>query len=289
MNACEDRSIDPFEKDGGKFSVYGVLDMNKETNFIRIKDLSKEFEPGINKELNAQVILENLNNGNKVQLRDSVIKLSGFYTHNFVFEEQIEPESIYELSIESSDGRSLKTLAFTPQITEAVVIPDANVQCFRFVEFTFKNVVRPERIRMEVGFFFQGQIVWGDIGKLVELRYDIEGKDEMFVQARPKDLLIEVFPPPGLGDPRVDQNNLQPVFLCNTLDSPYALVRYTHLSREWENFKLDTETGQFDPTQSIDVPGGLGFFGAVFQDTTCFFMSMKTGGCEVSEALESFR
>jgi len=60
------------------------------------------------------------------------------------------------------------------------------------------------------------------------------------------------------------------------LDSDTVLVRYKHLSREWENLNRSTDFGEFDPTVSFDVNNGLGFFGALLEDTLSFTVDTST-------------
>jgi len=271
-HACEDRTIDPFEEDDGTYSVYGVLEVNKSPNFIRIKDLNESFFPDSNAALDAEVLFENLKTGNTQMLQDSVVRFGNFLTHNFKVNQPITPLTEYRLEVTGPDGEVVSTVANTPATTDASASPDENVDCMVSVTFSFKNVVRPEEVLMEVGFFYDGRLFWGSTGTVDDLEFR-PGEDEMFVRMRPKDLLIEVFPPAGLadfitrgGDPR----NFPADFLCDELDSDTVLVRYRHLSKEWENFQPDTDAGEFDPTTSFDVNNGLGFFGALLEDTLAF-------------------
>jgi len=279
-NACDDRTIDPFEEDEGTYSIYGVLEVNQNPNFIRVKDLNESFLPDSNAVLDAIVIFENTQNGNAQALQDSIIRFGNFLTHNFKVTQSITPSTEYRIEVTGANGEVVSSVANTPSITDASAIPGNDVNCMTSVTFSFKNVVRPEEVLMEVGFFYDGRLFWGSIGTVDDLEYR-PGEDEMFVRMRPKDLLIEVFPPAGLadfitrgGDPR----NFPADFLCDELDSDTVLVRYQHLSKEWENFQPDTDAGEFDPTTSLDVNNGLGFFGALLEDTLRF--TVDTTGTE---------
>lgn len=264
LAGCGDRTIEPLEENPGSFSVYGALALEKNPNFIRVKDLSQQFLTDSGRVLGATVIFEDLEEGTQSTLRDSVVEFSGEFTHNFIVDQNLEPDHRYLLRVEDPEGgETVSSMVETPAITEVSLNRSGEIPCERVIEFTFANVVRPERITIEAGFFYQDELFFRPINRRRQLEYR-EDADEMFIRASTNDFLIEVFPPPELGDPRVDQEELAPIFPCSALDSNIVIVRYIHFGANWESYD---RTGIFDPTTSESINSGLGFLGALRRDS----------------------
>jgi hypothetical protein len=260
---CSDNKIDPFEDNAGLFSVYGALSLHESPNYIRVKDLTQEFFSDSARSIGAEVTFEDLQSGSIATLQDTVVKISGEYTHNFILNQNLQPNRSYRLNVEHPSGESVSSIATTPGITQISVSAAENVSCLDFIGVSFKNVKFPEDIRMSVGFEYQGIIRWQIIGRVVQLKLQ-EENDEKSFRAPTMDLLMEVFPHPRLGDPRVNQHELLPVVLCHELSSDTVYVDYFHFGPEWIDYEEEFTT---DPLNSIDVQGGLGFLGAFRRDT----------------------
>lgn len=263
--ACDERSISPLEESSGTFSIYGALSLDQSTNYIRVRDLTVPFLSDSARSLDATITLEDLQNGNTATLRDSVVNFGGNFTHNFVVDQQLEPNRSYRLRIEASNGTTVTSTATTPAITEVELSttpsPGGNIliDCTAQNTFSYRNVVDPESIRMEVGFEYQGQVHWAEVGKVAQLEHR-DDSDVMEVRMSPRNLLVEVFPPPGIDNPAINPRFLSPTVDCDQLDSNVVRIRYDHFGPEWDN--INRARGPLDPLESLDVEGGLGFLGA---------------------------
>ena len=115
--AC-DNTLELTDPSGDQFSVYGVLDMNKDLNIIRIKDLKVPIEAMAKEPLDAMVVLENITTGEVEVLRDSVVVFDGVPTYNFYTEMEITPESDFLLTITRQNGEMTTATALSPNILE---------------------------------------------------------------------------------------------------------------------------------------------------------------------------
>lgn len=279
--ACDERSISPLEESRGSYSIYGALSLDQSENYIRVRDLTVPFLSDSSKNIDAVVTFEDLGNGTTTTLRDSVVNFGGDYTHNFVVEQQLEPNQSYQVRVEGSNGVSVTSTATTPAITEVELsttpTPEGEVliNCTSQNVFSYRNVVEPERIRMEVGFEYQGQVHWAEVGKVAQLEHR-DDSDVMEVRMSPRNLLVEVFPPPGIDNPALNPRFLSPTVDCDELDSNVVRIRYDHFGPEWDN--INPARGPLDPLDSPDVEGGLGFLGAYRSGSYTF---------QIRETLES--
>lgn len=277
VSGCDERSISPLEESSGTYSVYGALSIDQTPNYIRIRDLTVPFLSDSARTLDAEVTFEDLQEGTTTTLRDSVVNFGGNYTHNFIVDQQLEPDRSYQLTVERSDGTTVTSMATTPEITEVVLSEtprpngDVVLGCTVQMTFSYRNVVEPESIRMEVGFQYQGQVHWAEVGKVAQLEHK-EGADEMFVRMSPRNLLVEVFPPPGIDNPSINPRFLSPTVNCNQLDTNMVRIRYDHFGPEWDN--INRERGPINPLESMDVEGGLGFLGAFRSGSFNFFIGV---------------
>lgn len=273
LAGCEDRNISPFEESSGAYSIYGALEISKIPNYIRVKNVKMPFLSDSAKTMDAKVIFEDLQEGTRTELRDTVVNFSGNYTHNFIVNQQLEHEKKYKLTVEGPDGETVTSTATTPSITEVVLSTGENtlsedheVACREELTFTYKNVPEPESVRMDIGFKHNGKYHWDEVGFVDQLKH-ADNADEMFLTLSPRQLLVEVFPPPGTLAGR-DPRFLSPTVKCDELDSKEVRVEYIHFGPEWDNIK--GESGPTNPTESLDVENGLGFLGAYRKGTFTF-------------------
>lgn len=252
---CVERNINGFEENAGLYSVYGALDVDRNTNFIRVKDTRVPAIPDSLIPFEGIVTFEDLEEGTVTELNKPEVTIGGYYVNNFILTESLEPGKRYRLKVESPDGKSVTTTTRVPEITDVSVQPDSVVNCEEMIEFTFSNVKFPEHVRMEVG--FGG--AFSEIGLVAQLEHR-EDADEMFVKMNIRNLLVEVYPPSrqtiiNALDPR-DLSSER--FLCSSFDR--FVIRYTHYGPEWDIFS----PGFFphDPLQWQDVENGLGFMGS---------------------------
>lgn len=263
---CEDRNISPFEESSGAYSIYGALEINKTPNYIRVKNLKIPFLSDSAKTMDAKVLFEDLQEGTRTELRDTVVNFSGNYTHNFIVNQQLEHQKKYKLTVEGPEGETVTSTATTPSITEVElsvgetsISEEDEVPCREPLTFTYKHVPEPEYVRMDIGFKHNGRYHWSEVGKVAQLEH-ADDADEMVLTLSPRQLLVEVFPPSGIDNPGIDPRILSPTVNCNELDSKEVRVEYNHFGPEWDRVK--GEIGPTNPTKSPDVDGGLGFLGA---------------------------
>jgi len=265
--ACDARTVDPFEKDVKPYSVYGYLDLDRNPNFVRVRQLNKPYFEGQADSLDATVFFENLQTGVVTELRDSVVIFNGFVTNNYIIPESLTPDSRYKLTVRRSDGESVESVARIPKITVAIVDVPGPIACETPIDFRFQNVIKPEYVRLQVGVRYQGVFHWATVGRVNSLKHR-DGLDEMIVSMRTRNLLVELFPPPALDNPSVDPMGLMPTVNCNRLDVARIYLRYVHYGPEWNAVRFVT-----DPLTSTSIDNGLGFFGGLRQDTLSYRFS----------------
>ena len=271
FTGCIERNLNPFEEGAGFYSVYGSLNMDSDTHYIRINDVQTPVRSDTHKNPDVTVFFENLETGNSLTLRDSIIDFSGFITHNYILEQNLEPRTLYSLIVQNEDGHAVNSSLTTPGVTELSIVPNEKVLCLQQIEFTFHNVKYPEHVQMEVGFLRGGGIQWSKIGLVDSLRHR-DGTDEMFVVMSPRNLLVEVFPPhpfPGSVNPR----SVAPAVRCHSDNIGDTVhIRYKHFGPEWDIFR----PGWFpvDPLEWQDVEGGLGFLGAYREGSATFTLNL---------------
>lgn len=244
--------------------------MDENTHYIRINNIQTPVRDESKKTFNGTVTFKDLQSGLSISLRDSTVDFSGFITHNFVLEENLKLKHRYQFIVEGQDGTIVTSNVTAPGLTEVSITPNAKVLCEQQVEFIFKNVEKPEHVRMEVGFQLGGKIQWAEIGLVDKLKHR-EDSDEMSVTLSPRNLLVDVFPPPIIIS-TTNPRNIMPTILCHQLDSNMVHIRYTHYGPEWDVYS----PGYFpiDPLEWQDVEGGLGFLGAFRQDSTTFTIQL---------------
>jgi hypothetical protein len=109
-----DNTIDPLDRDQGIYSVYGYLDLNEETHYIRVKDLNAPFTAEATEQLDATVTLRNLGSGHSAVLAPEIMEYEGVYLHTFVYNSVVVPDNNYQVTVERSDGAVVELVTRTP-------------------------------------------------------------------------------------------------------------------------------------------------------------------------------
>lgn len=276
---CVDHTIDPVEKETGVYSFYGFLIVGENPNYVRIRDLN---EPFLSEEsiLDATVMFENMETGSSVELRDTIVTFGGNITRNFFIEQDIEHNTTYRLRAERSDGVVVESFTKTPAKTEVKLNPDllnddgsfsTSTSCYSPIEITFKNVVDPEFIDMIFSIRFENEIKTGPLNYFLTELNHVEGSDEMTIVMSPRNMLVEIFPPPLPDDPFFNPYNLIPLVDCDALTHSDIHIEFRHFSSEWKAGRpfrglVDIESG--------DVINGLGLFGAFRDDEFSFTFNL---------------
>lgn len=71
-----DNSLNPVIKNKGIYVIYGYLDINSDTNYIRVKNLKVPLRKATANTFNGTVTLTNLDNGASQILQDSIVVLT---------------------------------------------------------------------------------------------------------------------------------------------------------------------------------------------------------------------
>lgn len=124
-----DQSFDPALEQEKYFSIFGVLDLDADTQWIRVMPIRSSAQSSSG-EVDATVELQLLGSGQAIVLRDSLMRYtspnpeleSDVWAHNFWTTETILPDTVYRLTARRSDGATATTLVHTPTVPERLVI-----------------------------------------------------------------------------------------------------------------------------------------------------------------------
>ncbi len=274
---CDDRTIDPLEENFGTFSVYGAISLTESPNYVRVRDVTKPFLTDSAEDFNGTVLFEDLQAGTSTELQDTVIDFGGNFARNFKIEQPIQPQKEYRLTVEGSDGRTVTSTVETPQITNVETLPTPGTDslfCETQITFIYENVVEPEDILMEVGFTDNDGVLWWNPINIVDKPEHVPGRDEMRLKISPRQMMVAVFPPPGIDNPSIDPRILFPTVSCNDLQNTVMRFRYTHFSKEWDPIRYPD--GPLDPLSSPMVENGLGVFGAILEGSFKLTLTNRT-------------
>jgi len=234
-----DSTLKPVDKDFGIYAVYGMLDLRKDINYIRVRDLNVPFTESATREIDAEVTLENLNSGFTEVLERNRRLFNGVYQHNFKIEQEIEANTEYQFTITRSDGASLILNATSPSYPEPIAEP-VNQDCYTPIDVTFNPM-------------YKGTIVYlieykvGDTlrqGSFTLKNESIQGTGASFTFT-PIDLLKVV---PGS----------RGAFRCTELTVPEFNITYRHFSEGFYEKFYENKFEAFESTQR---------FGSYYEDT----------------------
>lgn len=134
ISSC-DNSIEPIDLEtGGIYSIYGFLDLNEETHYIRVRELKAPFTKEATESIDATVSLQNLNRGSTATLESRVRDHEGVILHDFVYNNEIMPKDTYKLTVKRSDGYAVNISITAPTKPEPRVAP-INQNCYVPIEF----------------------------------------------------------------------------------------------------------------------------------------------------------
>lgn len=254
-----DNSIQPLDRQNGVFSIYGILDLREDVNFVRVKDLNRTLLQDTAGTIDATVVIEDLQNGNSDVMQDSIVAFDGVKTHNFYTGMDILPDTRYRVSVERSDGRTVSVEAETPSRARTNVEPVME-DCLTRIRVTFSPIRSRNNLSLTFGFNYKGQRWWvnpranslGDPSDFIE---DDDIQDYSFT---PKSIL-DLYPP-GSGDSPFEEDNGIEIW-CHQLDNDQFYIRYTHFGPGFP---------ESSTSDSLEIPGGAGRLGALYTDTLNF-------------------
>lgn len=227
--------MNPFDEEKGLYSIYGYLDLDKEVNYIRVKDLNATLTTNSTDNINATVTLENTDKNIVETLQDTLVKFEGIYTHNFRTTMEINPVTSYKITVERSDGKSVTATATTPQIADVNWGP-TNDYCQFPVEITFEPILDKYDLEVAIGFDYEDIRYW----VYPEITH-VEGE-----------LIKYRFTPDSI----IRSMEIE----CHQLDDDKLFIEYTHYGPDFDSTGSDT----------LDTPTETVKFGALYEDSFTF-------------------
>lgn len=247
ISGC-DNSVNILDRDSGSYSVYGALNVHEDVNYIRIKDLNAPLVEDSTRTFEATVSLENLQTGTSEVLKDTTVQFENVYTHNFRSTLEITPATKYRVTVEHPNGRTTQATATTPRIAETSVEPK-HADCETPITITFEPVQDPNDLDVTIGIKRSGKMRW--ISSFHPSPGN--GDDAAHLSFTPLNVLDAIF--------KLNLNKPDHPVWCHQLDSDEMTIRYTHYGPD---FFGDT------PSDSLNVPGGVGRFGGMYDDSFSF-------------------
>lgn len=269
---CEN-TIDPYSG-RGSYSVYGALSLHQNRQFVRVKPLRSPIVSDSTSPLPATVTLKNQSTGATTTLQDSIIIFGdATVTHNYWADLKIEPKTEYQLTVEGPRGKAQAT-TLTPTNTKATITPSGNtpgpptdtvrvdadtLHCLTTFEVRLRDAKVP--YRASVGLSYQGSVLWVD----QQVEQPSDGDEKLYFT--PNNLLAQHLhelyeePPDDPETCRYREN------WCKYLSTGKLVVTYTYIGPQWFGSRPAESSGsEFDPTESREIQGGLGFFGSYFRN-----------------------
>lgn len=252
--SCEE-DFEAFEGDSYPFSIYGYITPDYRTNYIRVQDLTSPLIADSTAELDATVLLENVETGNETVLEDSVVQFEDVYFHNFVVRKSIEFDHKYRLTIQQDDGPNTTTTATTPRKTTNSSYTPVD-RCDVNRTFTIDNVADKRNLdEVLIGYHIDGMKRWfevpdGDI-------YESEPNTFSF-SYEPMDIINM-----HLNEEDYDDDEWE--FIeneCYEMANDRFVIQYTVLSDDW----FGQDIRPINPLETKDIDGGLGLFGGLYED-----------------------
>ncbi|MFB6097524.1 MAG: hypothetical protein ABEK84_00100 [Salinibacter sp.] len=273
LGGC-DNSIAPFSEKG-TYSVYGVLFPSRGVQLVRVKPVPTPVTK-VDSNVEATVTLTNLDSGTSEVLRDSIVTYkdaqSRIVTHNFWTDTPVPPRTKYRLRVDGPHG-TVQATAVTPT-GKAAEITSKTGGCYEEYTVVFENV---DDLRRVYRAFWEvhltempSQFSRGDWAFFELKRFHTTEQGDIAASFRPAQTLQRLarkkeFIPsaPSLPD-SVSEECWRPS-ICAILGSSKLRVRYTYLGEQWYG-SVPKDSLTYDPLQSRDVKGGLGFFGGARRD-----------------------
>lgn len=249
FSGCE-ASFNPVNEEKGSYSIYGSLNIDRQKNYIRVKNLNIPFSRDTISQLDATVKLKDLTRGNTETLRETVIKTAGVKIHTFIAEMAIRPETEYVATVQDANGREVSAQTRTPVVSQKITLQPQQLGCRENFEIVFEPVNPDELIQLKISF---GEQL--DTNAYVFFEAKGRGQTQAFISLRPYDV-VRVnfqFPPPREND-------------CEQIDTNFLTMVYTHYG-----FRPGTST----TSDSINVPGGTGEFLGFYRDTLTFELDIQ--------------
>lgn len=258
MPGC-DNSIDPFdEQSSDRYSLYGALTPGDDPNYIRVKDLSDPFTGDATKSLDVEVTFEELDNGPRITLEDTVVSFDGVFVHNYRVDHPREFGKTYRLAAQRPGGTTTaESKASIPDYSEPWTYTPVD-RCDVNILFYFRNIENPnllEEIRIGVRATADPRFFRISGSDLNEAQHE----GEYFAAFSPQQIINRAYGTDTVGS-WPDEEEV-PRFECHDLNSDRIYVEYERMSTDWAGLNIRP----MDPLESPDVDEGLGFIGGYYE------------------------
>lgn len=123
--SCE-QTFQPLDKTDDVFSIYGVLDVHSDTQWVRVMPIGESYLPQDPSLPPSEVRLIREATGETVILNDSLFKFSGdTYVWNYWLPDSVHKNELYTLIAENEEGEQSRVTLETPSRLE---IPEVEVR-----------------------------------------------------------------------------------------------------------------------------------------------------------------
>lgn len=262
QTGCEE-TVDPVLSTDEAFSLYGYLDPTAEQQAIRVFTIDDILRPATTETLDAEVTSTNLQTGEIVVWRDSIITFRDQSVgHVFLADYKATHNTRYRLQAVRGDGRTATVDVLTPPDGEARVDKVVSARSNVIVTLSWSGV--PRLIQANVSYFVR--IPFSDGSDTTTVRVDIQsgrvrdnGDGTWGVTILPSTDIGMVFSILQI------QPGRTPVFL-DKIEAKVFVV-----SEDWES-----PVGSFDPELLVqpgtfsNVENGFGFVGGGYFDSFLF-------------------
>jgi len=237
------------------YSVYGSLNLKKDTNYVRVKNLKSSFTKDETDSLGVSLRIKNESRGVEEVLRDSVKLFENVYTHNFQSTIGVYADNTYNIKI-SEGGKTVDKLhAFTPTIAR-LNLPPPGKTCRDSVDIVFENVIG--KVDLSIG------VKYGGSYEFYTRRYPPDtSTNRIEVPTTIQTILIR-----ALGANIADPPDPERKVRCHHLDSNLFKVRYNAYGPQF--FKAGGGTDGPVDSSEAEVPGTLKVFGGFYRDSSSF-------------------
>ncbi|MGN8225792.1 hypothetical protein [Gracilimonas sp. BCB1] len=231
-----DNTLDPLNEEVGIFSIYGALDLDDSTHYIRVRDLNAPFTAEATRKIDAEVTFENLDLGTSLTLQGERKEYDGMYLHNFLINGEIQPDTEYRITARRSDGATTSVSVTTPVRSQVLAAPiDQN--CYTPIEVEFEPL-KSGTISYFVAYSY-----------LNDLRIPVQGV--LKSEENSSERVSFTFTPIDLVSRLINQSgNLN----CSDMDNEIFYLYYTHYS---SGFYEKIMNDPFDILQSTQRLGSL--------------------------------
>ncbi len=125
LAACED-SVNPILESDRQFTLFGTLDMDQDTQYVRVIPIRPMLESDTNAPFNVSFISTDRVTGETIVWRDSTVQFAnGITGHVFYAPLRVQPGHTYRIEIQSTDSDLVTSVETTvPAEPEVVVMPE---------------------------------------------------------------------------------------------------------------------------------------------------------------------